>query len=813
MNLTHVSQRLADLFVGHRGNLSDKWEQYISVYETELSRFLAGGRPVNLLEIGVQNGGSLQLWSRYLPEGSRIVGIDIDERCGALGLAGNVSVHVGNAADPAALEQMLGAETFDIIIDDGSHRSPDIVATFGALFPRLTPGGLYVVEDLHCSYNPDFGGGFRKPDAAIEWFKRLVEAVNFDHIGEQESLTVGEARHLHRLNRSVARLAFYDSMVVVERLARPKMHPYRRIMSGVETPVVNPAAAMFQMAPESLETIGLAPSLADRLSSVWTAMLADARRDLSTREAEVASAMAELPDTMEKLRATEAELRTARDDHAAAVRATDDLRRQLERRRVEYELRLQSIPAVEPLRQRIQELDATVNTLNYELASARIALDYAHRDGAAAVEQMRQSFLTSTSWRISWPIRAAKLLTGRKPPPPPPPPEPVAAPVVFAAPVPEPVELQENRFQQIQPIRVLHVPGRLNRITMVTDSLSEGSMFGGVGTAIVLAAAMARRTGAALRLVTRTQAPDVANFSVVSKALGVGIPEETDFAYAPVDGSDELEVCGGELFLTTSWWTTRSVRQVVEPSRIIYLLQEDERMFYAHGDERLRCQETLADDRIRIVVNSQLLFEHLTEGPEALPNIATHGVWFEPAFPAFSERETRAAHREKRNFFFYARPHNLRNLYWCGLQAISESIEAGVLDPAEWNFHFAGRDLAGIRLPGDVRPELHQNLPWPDYIALIRTIDVGLSLMATPHPSYPPLDLAAAGAIVVTNKYGRKVSLDRYADSIICCDPTVEALKQGIAEAVRRQPGAGADHILRDWDTALRPVLDRLFGQ
>lgn len=373
-----------------------------------------------------------------------------------------------------------------------------------------------------------------------------------------------------------------------------------------------------------------------------------------------------------------------------------------------------------------------------------------------------------------------------------------------------------NRFGNLQPMRVFRVPGERHRVTMVTDSISEGSLFGGVGTAIVLAAAIARHIGASLRVVTRLEPANTANFASVMATLRAPLPEDVEFAYAPVDGTAEIEIADSELFLTTSWWTTCSVRKIAGSSQIIYLLQEDERMFYPNGDDRLRCQETLADSGIRFIVNTQMLFEHLVEGPEPLTNLSAQGVWFEPAFPAIEAPETQPVSRSvKRNFFFYARPNNFRNLYWYGLEAIVECIEDGILDPHEWNFHFAGRDLYEIELPCGVRPTLHQNLAWSDYVALTRVIDVGLSLMATPHPSYPPLDLAAAGAIVVTNRYGQKISLDKYSHNILCVDPTVAALKQGIAAAVERSADRDRskiqDHIQRDWDMAFRPVLDRIF--
>src|ERR1700733_10908170 len=71
-------ERLVALFFAHQGNIVDKWEQYLSIYASEFAHFLSPAQPVRLLEIGVQNGGSLELWAKYLPNGSEIVGLDID---------------------------------------------------------------------------------------------------------------------------------------------------------------------------------------------------------------------------------------------------------------------------------------------------------------------------------------------------------------------------------------------------------------------------------------------------------------------------------------------------------------------------------------------------------------------------------------------------------------------------------------------------------------------------------------------------------------------------------------------------------------
>ena len=108
-------------------------------------------------------------------------------------------------------------------------------------------------------------------------------------------------------------------------------------------------------------------------------------------------------------------------------------------------------------------------------------------------------------------------------------------------------------------------------------------------------------------------------------------------------------------------------------------------------------------------------------------------------------------------------------------------------------------------------------MPWPDYAALIRRVDVGLSLMSSPHPSYPPLDLAACGAVAVTNRFGPKQSLERYSANIICAEPSTAALADAIAQAVRlaaddeqRRRNCSAEGLCRNWLTSLAPVVDEL---
>ena len=256
---------LTDVFMAHAGRVSDKWEQYLAIYEREVGRFRDAGAPVRLLEIGVQNGGSLEVWSKFLPPGSSVVGMDIDPRCGELTFEGDITVLIGDAADPATLDRLLGDRVFDIIVDDGSHVSRDIIATFEACFPRLVPGGVFLIEDLHASYWAGFGGGFQADGAAIEWLKRLVDALHADHF----EATVPEAVRapLAARNRDIARVAFYDSVAVVEKLPAPKTAPYRRVLSGTKADVVGSEAVLPAALIAQAGSLMLAPGTAGAVAA------------------------------------------------------------------------------------------------------------------------------------------------------------------------------------------------------------------------------------------------------------------------------------------------------------------------------------------------------------------------------------------------------------------------------------------------------------------------------------------------------------------------------------------------------------------
>ena len=175
------NKSLQQLYAEHTGKVSDKWQLYLTEYDRLLNDYRE--KPISLLEIGIQNGGSLEIWLKYFSQALMLIGCDINPLCARLSFDDpRICVIAGDANRPDVREQItLNTPQFDIIIDDGSHMSGDIIKTFTLYFPFLANGGVFIAEDMHCSYWERFEGGLFDPFSAITFFMRLADIINYDN--------------------------------------------------------------------------------------------------------------------------------------------------------------------------------------------------------------------------------------------------------------------------------------------------------------------------------------------------------------------------------------------------------------------------------------------------------------------------------------------------------------------------------------------------------------------------------------------------------------------------------------------------------
>jgi hypothetical protein len=201
----------------------DKFEHYFPLYERHFSQFV--GKAPKILEVGVQYGGSAEMWFKYFGAGTMVHGVDIAPHCQPTEY---LELTVGDQGSEAFWETNFvaaGKRDYDIIIDDGSHDNPHQIVTLQQTFNLLKDGGIYWCEDTHTSYYHNVrvaDGGYLNKKSFTEYSKQLIDVINSQHT--QFAIGVGPTPNgphvdakLVALYRQTQAIHFYDSVVTIEK--------------------------------------------------------------------------------------------------------------------------------------------------------------------------------------------------------------------------------------------------------------------------------------------------------------------------------------------------------------------------------------------------------------------------------------------------------------------------------------------------------------------------------------------------------------------------------------------------------------------
>jgi hypothetical protein len=162
---------------------SSAFHNYTPIYDQFFASYRT--KPIKFLEIGFYKGASAHMWDRYFTGANKLYFLDIDPAAYNYtpGLSPRCELHMVDQGSRTALKQFLAkvGGGFDIIIDDGGHTMHQQITSFKVLFPRLKPGGIYVIEDLHTSYW-QYGTADRPqagPGTATAFLFKLIDDLNY----------------------------------------------------------------------------------------------------------------------------------------------------------------------------------------------------------------------------------------------------------------------------------------------------------------------------------------------------------------------------------------------------------------------------------------------------------------------------------------------------------------------------------------------------------------------------------------------------------------------------------------------------------
>lgn len=373
----------------------------------------------------------------------------------------------------------------------------------------------------------------------------------------------------------------------------------------------------------------------------------------------------------------------------------------------------------------------------------------------------------------------------------------------------------------------LHVwldPAETQRhLNVVVPSLHMKHMSGGPNTALTLAVELSKM-GVPIRLLSSDYQvdPDQARLWAHIEGLSAGGPIP-HMEIADASNPDQPVGIGShDIFFATAWWTAQMIAAVLprmHRQTFFYLIQDFEPGLHAWSSDYSLALETYGMDIIPII-NTTVLSDHLVDskcGRFSDPEFCSRILAFEPAIDRryfYYEPETSG---RRHRLLFYARPTIAkRNLFEIGLSALIKAAARGAFPPDRWTLNFIGENLPETPIGNGVviRP-----VAWLDFAAyarLMRTSDILLSLMMSPHPSYAPLEMAACGGVVVTNSFACKTQerLAGYSPQILAPPPFAQPIAEGLEHAAGIVSGGGYGSasltLPSTWQESFAPILPGL---
>jgi hypothetical protein len=181
-----------------------KHRNYFAVYDHLFSKYR--NQEIVFVEVGVLDGGSLFLWRDYLGPKARIIGIDLNPAARKWVDFG-FEIYIGDQADPAFWQDFFKkAGPIDVLLDDGGHTNEQQVTSVVESLHHINDGGLIVVEDVHTSYQKEFGNPSR--GSFIEFSKLGIDSMHsrFPELGIPKSAFA----------QAVWAINFYESIVAFQ---------------------------------------------------------------------------------------------------------------------------------------------------------------------------------------------------------------------------------------------------------------------------------------------------------------------------------------------------------------------------------------------------------------------------------------------------------------------------------------------------------------------------------------------------------------------------------------------------------------------
>lgn len=316
------------------------------------------------------------------------------------------------------------------------------------------------------------------------------------------------------------------------------------------------------------------------------------------------------------------------------------------------------------------------------------------------------------------------------------------------------------------------------RLNLLVPALSQQNVFGGIATALALFDSLRKSYQNARIILTDEQnfchADNPAYVDWIIQSLDDKEIEGLTIVSAGDRYGKTLSVGPRDRFIATAWWTASLAKSIQNWQYIsyslptippyIYLIQDFEPGFYPWSSRYILAEATYSNPgNTTIIFNTTILkkfFEN--EGYNF-----DHTYVFEPCLNErlLAMRSQAMKQVRRKRILVYGRPSIERNAFAVIIMALCVWT-ANSSESIDWEFISVGESHAEIDLSNGKKLISKGKLSLEEYAFEMGKSSLGISLMISPHPSYPPLEMVSFGMKVITNQYKNK-NLSEFSTNII----------------------------------------------
>jgi GT2 family glycosyltransferase len=358
-------------------------------------------------------------------------------------------------------------------------------------------------------------------------------------------------------------------------------------------------------------------------------------------------------------------------------------------------------------------------------------------------------------------------------------------------------------------VRIDKILSDRKRLNLLIPSLDIKHVFGGISTALGFFQTLCDKTDTDIRIII-TDAPfDKDNSILLNGYEMVNSNEDSSYPKQIIECYNRygktLPVGKNDIFVATAWWTAYNIYSIIHwqektfnvYNSLIYLIQDYEPGFYSWSSRYLMAESTYKNNISTIAVfNSRLLYDFF----KIRGYLFKQEYYFDPVLNN-SLREYLISEKipmRKKQVIIYGRPSTPRNAF----ELIVASLKLWTAQQPniqEWNILSVGETHPEIELSNGIIMKSIGKLSLEKYALLLKETYMGISLMVSPHPSYPPLEMSTFGVRTITNRYANK-DLSNFNENVISLDNvSAENIAENLTQLADEYPNGSINITKSDY--------------